>query len=430
MHESSRSVFSPEWLNDKDPLRAVREMSDEETTALETANFPSVEELPLITEVVPGGPADLAGLKAGDVILSLNENTVKAMELSVAFQKLNGKPGALKILGKNGATRDLFITPKYNEASGMWSTGVFLDTAPEEMLLPELKNYGPCIIRFSLDLGDRIGKIPVTVELSQVLQENTGKRRINSYSILYNQNGKQKMFDYLDYLGNSGIEVIYDPSISTNGKYHPIEKTVVVKAISHHSVLHTLAHEFRHAYQFSKAGYKELGISMDPNLYYPANFLEKQRPYVNWFQNNPKEALKKALMTSGLFKQMNDVTDFLAPLVNNNQLSLDTDLIPGASVEEILKIPTLVAERDADYGAMITLRKVSQVIGIDLHGGTSDQIYSVQDNHKDGFQLKTCVQTGGTKTSLVNTKHMEFLEYNPKAMRAIKKAIADYYQQE
>lgn len=75
--------------------------------------FGSVSSKPIIGEVSPEYPAYEAGLKSGDLILSVNNKKVKTWDSALLEIQLNaGKTMKFKVQGEDGETRTISITPK------------------------------------------------------------------------------------------------------------------------------------------------------------------------------------------------------------------------------------------------------------------------------------------------------------------------------
>jgi len=66
--------------------------------------------IPLIQEVLPGSPAEKAGLQAGELILSINGKTLNTVELSRTVQSAGNHPLLLKVEGPGGI-REVSVTP-------------------------------------------------------------------------------------------------------------------------------------------------------------------------------------------------------------------------------------------------------------------------------------------------------------------------------
>ncbi len=91
------------YLNEKACAELNEKMSGEFCgigVALPGENKKNEEFLPII-EIIPGGPAEKAGLKAGDKIIQIDNDIIKGLELEEIMPKLRGEKGtkvAIKIM--------------------------------------------------------------------------------------------------------------------------------------------------------------------------------------------------------------------------------------------------------------------------------------------------------------------------------------------
>jgi regulator of sigma E protease len=93
------------------------------------AAIPSVRfgELPAtITEAKPGGPAEKAGIRSGDTVLSVDGRPVATWtEMRVEFQIVGGRETDVVLRDKDGAERTVKVTPERDPVTGMY----FIDAA-------------------------------------------------------------------------------------------------------------------------------------------------------------------------------------------------------------------------------------------------------------------------------------------------------------
>ena len=79
---------------------------------------------PVISEVIQGGAAEVAGLKANDEILTMNDEKVVNVDRAIEIFSSNANtPVALKIL-RDGSPMELTITPAYDEEKHSGRIGV------------------------------------------------------------------------------------------------------------------------------------------------------------------------------------------------------------------------------------------------------------------------------------------------------------------
>ena len=93
------------------------------------AAIPSVRfgELPAtITEAKPGGPAEKAGIRPGDTVLSVDGRLVSTWtEMRVEFQIVGGRETDVVLRDKDGVERTVKVTPERDPVTGMY----FIDAA-------------------------------------------------------------------------------------------------------------------------------------------------------------------------------------------------------------------------------------------------------------------------------------------------------------
>ncbi|MBR6326640.1 MAG: site-2 protease family protein [Lachnospiraceae bacterium] len=86
-------------------------------------NFMAIRD-PVATEVLPGGAAEEAGLKAGDRILALNGTRICLYEDITLFNVLNEGKTALVTYERDGVTAQTTLTPKYSAEYGRYMLGI------------------------------------------------------------------------------------------------------------------------------------------------------------------------------------------------------------------------------------------------------------------------------------------------------------------
>lgn len=81
---------------------------------------PRCDAAPVVVSVVPGGPADRAGVRAGEQLLSLDGVALESPEGEAALGELReGDEVRLVVRGTDGARRTLRLTPEAREPTGL-----------------------------------------------------------------------------------------------------------------------------------------------------------------------------------------------------------------------------------------------------------------------------------------------------------------------
>ena len=79
---------------------------------------------PVIGNVAPGSPADKAGLKSGDLIVSLADNKIENWsQLSPFIQESDGNSIRFTVL-RAGETKVIEVIPQYNKERKYWNVGI------------------------------------------------------------------------------------------------------------------------------------------------------------------------------------------------------------------------------------------------------------------------------------------------------------------
>lgn len=103
--------------------------------------------LPIITGITEGGPAAKAGLKEGDVFVSLNGDKVYLGDELLLFNRVNGGKEVLVKYKRNGVLEETTLIPEYNSETGGYLLGVYIGQGAQETGIARLK-YSFLELRF------------------------------------------------------------------------------------------------------------------------------------------------------------------------------------------------------------------------------------------------------------------------------------------
>jgi regulator of sigma E protease len=79
----------------------------------------------VVDDVTPGGPAELAGLKAGDVVISYNgAKVIDWLDLTEKVNARGGKEAVVKIKRADGTIASVKLTPEFNKDYNRWLMGI------------------------------------------------------------------------------------------------------------------------------------------------------------------------------------------------------------------------------------------------------------------------------------------------------------------
>jgi len=116
-------VLNLEVLRNGKRLKVQVKVGEEERTGIGKVGFiPAIK--PIIGKVVKGSPAEDAGFKKGDVILSINGKEINSWEEVVSLiRESEGKELTVKVL-RRGDVIGITVKPKFNKKYGRYTIGI------------------------------------------------------------------------------------------------------------------------------------------------------------------------------------------------------------------------------------------------------------------------------------------------------------------
>ena len=123
---------------------------------------------PLIADVAPGQPAEMAGLQAGDEFVTVRGQDMAnagVMDVSNAIGDVSGGEEVLMTIRRNGEEMDFAIQPVYDAAEGRYMIGITIQQGyqdlPGSMVIPAAWNV---CVEASTAILDALGKMVTTGE--------------------------------------------------------------------------------------------------------------------------------------------------------------------------------------------------------------------------------------------------------------------------
>jgi regulator of sigma E protease len=211
LSQGKRIEFTIQRESSPSPLTLTSEFKTEKTKWFQRAGLRQVGLGPEmdhteISWVGLGSPAAKAGLKEGDVLVSLNGQTFKSDELALAFVKATGAKAIEIVVTRGGKTLNFTATPvvPISPAGKDPMLGVAFYSAPyrnEGIVHPSpiaqvtesLRNMWTTITTViapgsSIGVGHLSGPVGIATLQYELLQMENGWRRLLSFLVLFNVN--------------------------------------------------------------------------------------------------------------------------------------------------------------------------------------------------------------------------------------------------
>jgi hypothetical protein len=427
LNMEKKSPFRPSWPEEQPGTETVKPANRE---FIATHDFPNCHNILRVTSIAPNSAADKAGMKVGDLVLSLNGLPVTVIDFGDLIQELNGQESELVVL-RSGEKIRLPFTPLLNKTSNRWSAGITMEYSEEEDILPELLSNQAENITFSIDLGKQQA-VKGYCELADPESAGQAAREIKKYCIFYTgSDGKEYELDLLAEINPVKVKCFYDHSISQDdGSYDHSTKTLKTGQLTSLQAIFTLAHELRHAYQFSNMGeFKDFKFELMMYAYSKGeHYQPEQKVFDAILRREPLSVLSRALISANLFEDIEDAEIFMSGYISS-KITASTKLFDEITAADILHLPRFYLERDADYGALRSLMAIKQKTGLDLHGTipAATKMMASPDNPNDISEIN---ESNEEIFSLQRTRdHMYTLGFDIEKYRKIKRWIKSYKDQ-
>lgn len=231
--------------------RGIHRISPEIERWREKTEFKVYEDAPIkIIDVVAKSPAEVSGLKIGDTITYVNGKVANSFTFIDTIQKEKGNPIILTVLDARGDTREVVLSPSYNEETKTWAVGVGMDLNTTNKFRLESQEDGFVRAGFCIELAP--GKrVKGYLELGAI-KELGSRRELLKYVFFFQRDGVEMEIDLVERYDREHSLCMIDPQLDSSGIFSPNSNTVTVKDIANRQIPHILIHEFRHATQHAR----------------------------------------------------------------------------------------------------------------------------------------------------------------------------------
>jgi hypothetical protein len=301
--EKRSNIMNPEMMQEHSG-KGIREVPQE---IIEWTRNQKVWKTPqgtVITDVAERSPGAVAGLKKGDMVLSLDDEPVFPQTFSQQLQFGADEVKTLLVRGEDGSSREVLITPGWNVQVKRWVIGVVLShELREDLSIPEGEKQRR--IPFELDVGS-VGKVRGYAEISKSDSARVSAMVLSRYVLFFTgEDGRPMEVDLLQRWKQFDVPCMVDSNLPSSGGYFPSSKRVSTKTLFSTFTPHVLAHEYRHVYQY----HSSMPIR---GLYFPT----QKRTYDEAFLTKKVRLggcvlLAQSLLGGGIFEEMEEAEFYI-----------------------------------------------------------------------------------------------------------------------
>ncbi len=450
--KSLGDVLRPEWVRNRKESTAEEHPSNDRKEQ-EISREVGERYVLIVDEVVPGSAMELAGVQAGDQIFAIGEKAIRNKFLASSVQEWAGEPKVFNIF-RDEEYVDVTVQPVWNAQTNLWSLGarftaaiVTVESEKEieqtEVQRVAIEAYGA---RGYADLGP-----------SEEVQGESGKYRkeIRAFVLFgLDKEGNPTELDLLKRFNPTNVKVYEQKSIESAGLCTRTD--IQVKSVTSKNAPHIILHELRHANQYETGMFGDIESryrSTSDESYQQndtwkltnGNFLTFLKILEHFFSDEQiddilKNYQKKSRRVMKISNMLSDPNhrgssddkvleeELVKAKAEFDRVSApDAEMIPGVTIRDVFRLPTLLMERDAEYGALVAIRAIKREIGTDLFedDATKKMLKFFDKEGKSGSKegVITMQKLRGKIQTLANIEHyMQMIGVPENCLRDIRSA--------
>lgn len=413
---NERSIMRPEWLR-KASRGGILPCTEEFLKWVKNQEFKLDRGGVRILRVVEGSPAFEVGIKQDDIIESINGNIVDSNYVSgYMVEKNKGEPITVVVRQEGREKKELVIAPAFSERLGIYTLGFSMeDVVSSNRAKEEHRDVksGSFAVMYEGPKGE-------TYKGFVDIRENEqGEFELKHMVIMYtDKDGHLMRVDLLARWNTSAAKIIINPELDTSGIASEYENKIEMRNPFVSTAPLTLAHELRHLMQGNDPSSRLAGVGTKYVGVGAEKYQDEDR-YQALMKRNNLFSLATCLWIGGVvdtkeigvrlldkWKEQFKAVETARLLLRQADVSADkkeleralkdafenlpkaTDFaVEGLTFIDVLRLPTLVLERDAVYGSLIALRQLKKETGIDLLGKRADRAMIL---NPDSYQMEEC----------------------------------------